>query len=92
MRKIKNWIRQLVRAERGNVIMILGLSVIPIIAVVGSAVDISRIQTARIQTSALLDQAVLAATNLASQDDPDTLVKEWMNSQIEQFGHNGADL
>lgn len=92
MRKIKSWIRKLGRAERGNVVMILALSILPITAVVGSAIDISRIQTARIQTSALLDQAVLAAANLSYKDDPDTLVKDWMNSQIAQFGHNVEDL
>ncbi|MEL6858385.1 MAG: VWA domain-containing protein [Pseudomonadota bacterium] len=92
MRKIKHWARLLCTADRGNVIMILALSVIPIIAVVGSAVDISRIQTARMQTASLLDQAVLAAANLSYDDDPDTLVEEWMTSQISQFGRNVDDL
>lgn len=72
--------------------MILALSVIPILAVAGSAIDISRIQTARIQTSALLDQAVLAAANLSYNDDPVDLVEDWMEAQIIQFGYPVEDL
>lgn len=86
------WIRKLFRAEQGNVVMIFALSLIPIIAVAGSAIDINRVQTAKIQTAALLDQAVLAATNLSSPDDPTTLVQTWMNSQIEQFGYSQEAL
>ena len=92
MLRLANWIRRFVRAERGNVVMIFSLSLIPIIAVAGSAIDIHRVQTAKMQTVALLDQAVLAATNLSSQEDPETLVQTWMNSQIEQFGHDREDL
>ncbi|MEL7109810.1 MAG: hypothetical protein AAGJ68_15570 [Pseudomonadota bacterium] len=44
------------------------------------------------QTATLLDQAVLAATNLASTEDPDTLVETWMAAQIEQFGHSKENL
>ena len=87
-----NLIRKLARAEQGNVVMIFALSLIPIIAVAGSAIDINRVQTAKIQTAALLDQAVLAATNLSSTEDPSTLVQTWMNSQIEQFGYSRESL
>ncbi len=92
MRKIKTWARKLLRARRGNVTVMLALSVIPIIAVVGTAIDISRIQTARAQTWALLDQAALAAANLAYEDEVDTLVTDWMDSRIAEFGHNPSDL
>ncbi|MEO1324630.1 MAG: hypothetical protein AAFV59_16685 [Pseudomonadota bacterium] len=87
-----NWLYRLIKAEQGNVIMIIALSVLPILAVAGTAIDLNRIQTAKIQTALLLDQAVLAATNLSSSEDPDTLVKTWMESQIEQFGHNPESL
>ncbi|MEO1660494.1 MAG: pilus assembly protein TadG-related protein [Pseudomonadota bacterium] len=92
MRKIKNWTRRLARAERGNVIVMMALSIIPIIAVVGMAIDMSRIHSARMQTWALLDQAALAAANLAHDEDPNTLVKEWMESRVSQFGHSAEDL
>jgi Flp pilus assembly protein TadG len=87
MQKAVRLYKKLFKAERGNVVMMLALSIIPILAVAGSAIDISRIQTARIQTSSLLDQAVLAAANLSYQDDPEALVENWMESQIAQFGY-----
>lgn len=81
-----------VRAQAGNTVMIFALSIIPIIGVAGFAIDFSRAQTAKTQMTTLLDQAVLAATNLAYDDDPETLVNEWMNSQVAQFGYSTEDL
>ena len=72
--------------------MIFALCLIPVFAVAGTAIDLSRIQSAKIQTSALLDQAVLAAANLSYTDEPDALVEEWMMSQISQFGHSPENL
>ena len=72
--------------------MIFALSLIPIFAVAGTAIDLSRIQSAKIQTSSLLDQAVLAAANLSYTDEPDALVENWMKSQIGQFGHSPDNL
>lgn len=85
--RLRNRFTQLARATHGNTVMIFALSLFPILAVVGSAVDISRIQTSKTQLTALLDQSVLAATNLSSTEDPTELVQNWMDSQIEQFGH-----
>ncbi|MEM7328412.1 MAG: TadE/TadG family type IV pilus assembly protein [Pseudomonadota bacterium] len=80
------------KAQQGNVVMIFALSLFPIIAVAGAAIDINRVQTAKMQTASLLDQAVLAATNLSSTDEPTILVQTWMDSQIEQFGYRREDL
>lgn len=87
-----NWFKHFREAQQGNVVMIFALSLIPVLMVAGSAIDLSRIQTAKMQTATLLDQAVLAATNLSSTDDPETLVKTWMESQISQFGYRVEDL
>lgn len=92
MRGTKNLLKRLFKADRGNIVMIFALSLFPILAVAGSAIDISRIQSAKIQTSSLLDQAVLAAANLSYTDDPDALVTEWMTSQISQFGYSPDNL
>ena len=83
---------QFARAHGGNVIMIFALSIVPIIAVAGFAIDFSRARTAKVQLTTLLDQAVLAASNLSYNDDPTTLVNNWMDSQISQFGYSADDL
>ena len=92
MRWFTNIASKLRRSERGNAVMIFALSLFPVFAVAGTAIDLSRIQAAKIQTSNLLDQAVLAAANLSYTDEPDELVENWMKSQISQFGHSPSDL
>jgi len=92
MFRLTNWYTRLLKAQRGNVVTIFALSLIPILAVAGAAIDLSRIQSAKVQTGALLDQAVLAAANLSSSDDPVILVENWMSSQMSQFGYHPKDL
>ena len=84
--------KKLFKNDRGNVVMIFALALIPILAVAGSAIDISRMQSAKIQMSSLLDQAVLASANLSYTDDPEVLIEDWMKSQVSQFGYDPADL
>lgn len=88
----KSLFQRLIRSERGNIVMIFALCLLPIFAVVGAAIDISRIHSAKIQMSTLLDQAVLASANLASTEDPEDLIEDWMESQVAQFGYDGGDL
>ena len=72
--------------------MILALAILPIIAVVGSAIDLNRIHTAKSKITMLLDQSVLAATNLNSTEDPSELVQTWMHTQIVDLGYAQSDL
>ena len=83
---------KLLKNQRGNVVMIFALALIPILAVAGSAIDISRMQSAKIQMASLLDQAVLASANLSYTDDPEILIEDWMKSQVSQFGYDPDDL
>ncbi|GAB5454996.1 MAG: hypothetical protein Hens2KO_12250 [Henriciella sp.] len=85
-------INKFFKNQCGNVVMIFALAIIPILAVAGTAIDISRMQSAKIQMSALLDQAVLASANLSYTDDPQVLIEDWMKSQVNQFGYDPADL
>lgn len=84
--------RRFLRDRSGNIIMIFALSILPILAVVGTAIDISRIQSAKMQLSTLLDQAVLASANLSTTEDPEDLIEDWMESQVAQFGYAPSDL
>ena len=80
---------KLFKNERGNVVMIFALALIPILAVAGSAIDISRMQSAKIQMASLLDQAVLASANLSYTDDPEVLIEDWMNFFSLSFSNKG---
>ncbi len=92
MRGTQSLFERLWRSERGNVVMIFALSLLPIFAVVGTAIDISRIQTVKIQMSSLLDQAVLAAANLSTSEDPQQLIEDWMEPQVANFGLSPDDM
>lgn len=85
-------LNKLFKNERGNVVMIFALALVPILAVAGTAIDVSRMQSAKIQMSALLDQAVVASANLSYTDTPEVLIEDWMKSQVGQFGYNPDDL
>ena len=85
-------LNKLFRNDRGNVVMIFALALVPILAVAGTAIDISRMQSAKIQMSSLLAQAVLASANLSYTDEPEALIEDWMKSQMSQFGYDPADL
>lgn len=80
------------RADRGNIVMIFALTLLPILAVVGTAIDLSRLQSAKVQMSSLLDQAVLASANLSSTEDPEDLIGDWVESQVTTFGLSPEDL
>lgn len=58
------------RCQRGNTAMITGLLAIPMIVVIGAAVDLSRANTVRVHAAIALDSAILAtAKELASGTD-----------------------
>lgn len=56
------------RDERGNVSIIFALSAIPILGIVGLAVDLGRAMNARSQVQAAADAAAIAAIRLATDD------------------------
>ena len=69
------FLRRLSRNKAGSVGMLFGLSVIPITAFVGLAVDFGRVYAVKSQTQSALDAAALAAGRVAQVDKIDTLNK-----------------
>ena len=68
-------LRRLSRNKAGSVGMLFGLSVIPVTAFVGLAVDFGRVYAVKSQTQSALDAAALAAGRVAQVDKVDTLNK-----------------
>ena len=62
-----NW-RRFRRAERGNVAIIFALAFIPIVGLIGAAVDYSRLNAARTSMQAAVDSTALAMSLLMSQN------------------------
>ncbi len=61
MHSLHKTLRQFIRAERGNVIVLVGVSIFMLVMGVGAAVDMSRAQTLQTRMSTSLDAAGLAA-------------------------------
>lgn len=72
--------------ESGNVIMILALSILPLLAVAGFAIDFSRMYSAKVQLRASLDNAVLSAAKINTVGNPEELVDNWVRSQMDTNG------
>jgi Flp pilus assembly protein TadG len=56
---LRNRVSAFVRAEQGNVAITFGIAIIPIIGMVGVAVDYSRANSVRTDLQAALDSAAL---------------------------------
>lgn len=82
---------KLFRRKEGSVAAIFALSLLPLMAVAGFAIDFSRINSAKVQLRAALDNAVLAAANL-NTEDPDGLVEEWVISQMQVNGYDTSNI
>ena len=65
VKMIKRWLPH----DGGNVSMLLGLSVLPIITVLGAAVDIERTADAQTKLQSAVDAATLYAASLSDTDD-----------------------
>jgi Flp pilus assembly protein TadG len=82
--------RGFVRARGGNVAVLTALGLLPILAVIGFAVDMSRAKNARLHAQDALDAAVLSATKLMQTDgetaDVDTQVADMFVADMKQLG------
>jgi Flp pilus assembly protein TadG len=74
--------KRFLRASRGNVAMIFGLSLIPITAAAGVGVDMARALVVRTEMASALDSAALAigASTGISQSAAQTLAQQYFNA------------
>jgi Flp pilus assembly protein TadG len=79
-------LKQFGRNEHGNVAMMFGLSLIPMIAAGGTAIDYGRVSTAQSKIHSALDAAVLAvAKDPTISVDPATTAGQLTQSKIQTF-------
>ena len=57
--KFRRLLRRFSQSERGNIVIIFALAVIPVIGLVGAAVDYSRANSARTAMQAAIDATAL---------------------------------
>jgi hypothetical protein len=74
------------REERGNVAVMFALSLMPIMAAAGTAIDYGRLSTSQSKIHAALDAAVLAvARDPTISTDPTTAAGQQTRTKIQQF-------
>jgi Flp pilus assembly protein TadG len=65
---------------RGNVGMVFGLLLVPLVALGGAGVDIARYETIRVELQDGLDRGVLAAASLTQTRDADAVLKDYLKN------------
>ncbi len=74
--------KRFLRDTSANVAMIAALSIIPILGVVGLAIDFQMAQTTREQVLATLDAAVVAGTRARQEGADEATVRQMINDQF----------
>ena len=81
------------RDNKGNVAMIFGLMAIPVLGLVGTAIDFGRASSLRQELQSLTDGAALAATNeFAKSGDADAATERLRNFISEGLSKQGRSL
>lgn len=70
--------------RRGNIAIITALTIIPLLGILGGGIDIVRSTTMSTQLRASIDSAALAAANLNNSADVETVVNEFIDSNLVQ--------
>ncbi len=68
--------------RRGNIAIITALTIIPLLGILGGGVDVIRATTMSSQLRASIDSAALAAANLNNSSDVETVVEEFIDSNL----------
>ena len=92
---IRSLMRGFVGSERGNIAMMFGLMIVPIVFAVGAAIDYSRAAQRKVQFQAALDATALALGLMpqnASQSDLETKAAEVFNANFAGSGTWGSNI
>jgi Flp pilus assembly protein TadG len=75
-----------VRDRVGNVAVTFALTIFPIIAGIGGAVDFTRSVTIGTEIQSAIDSGVLAAASLSQARDPEDVVRAYIEAAISEYG------
>ncbi len=66
----------------GNISLIAGLLLVPVLLIAGAGIDYMRIVSAKSKLQSALDGAALAAASLSNNQDPNIVVTEYVRSNL----------
>jgi len=80
------------KSTRGTVAVIFALVLLPVLLVLGMGVDMQRSINFKKKMELALDTATLAASNLRTNDDIDTLVDSMVRAHLNELGIPSEDI
>jgi type II secretory pathway pseudopilin PulG len=86
--------RRFRRDQRGNVLMLFGLALVPLMGVIGVAIDYSRASNARQALNAAIDSAALMAARDAQKltdGQLRTRIEAWIRDNLPPHGTDDQD-
>ncbi len=78
MRVVHQTARRFSASDEGNLTVFSALMIVLILTIAGAAVDIMRSEAVRARMQSTMDRAVLAAADLDQQQDPETVVRDYV--------------
>ncbi len=78
--------------QRGNILLLTTLLAIPMFVLAGGAVDLMRIAGAKSEVLGAIDSGVLAATSLTNNRDPETVIREYLDTNVDSTIINPASI
>mgnify|MGYP001551810325 FL=1 len=91
-RKIKRLISGFCRQENGNASAIVGLSIIPLIAMIGTGVDVARYAAIKTELQGAIDSGILAAAALNNARPADEVVTEYLERNLDERIVKASDV
>src|SRR5262249_57101561 len=88
--ELRSRLRTFSRDRSGNVVIIFGLALIPILGLVGAAVDYSRAGSARTAMQVALDAAALTLSKEAATLTSDQVMQKGTNYFMAEFNRPDA--
>ena len=78
-------LRKFWRNEQGNLALPMALAMVPMMGTLGAGVDFMRASSLTQELQSALDSGVLSAANLSNDGDPETVLKEFVASNLSEY-------
>ena len=79
----KSLIGKFAKSKKGNIALLTSFLALPMFVLAGGAVDLMRIAGARTEVLGAIDTGVLAATSLTNTRDPETVIREYLDTNVD---------
>lgn len=79
---VSRFFKRFSACRRGNVAMMTTLVAVPLIALMGGAVDIMRMNQTKAEIQGAIDAGVLALSEIGNDNDPETTIRQFIEANL----------